>query len=65
MNQKALRAGSHCVGDGLCREATLGVGPPPQAVNPVEQDSLITEMLAKRAFIIPKKKGRGLWRKQF
>jgi len=40
-------------------------GGPPQAVNPVEQDSLITEMLAKRAFIIPKKKGRGLWRKQF
>jgi len=36
-----------------------------QAVNPVEQDSLITEMLAKRAFIIPKKKGWGLWRKQF
>lgn len=31
-------------------------GGPPQAVNPVEQDSLITEMLAKRAFIIPKKK---------
>lgn len=60
MNKKALRVGSHCVRDELCRR-----GDPPQAVNPVEQDSLITEMLAKRAFIIPKKKGRGLWRKQF
>lgn len=60
MNKKALRVGSHCVRDELCRG-----GDPPQAVNPVEQDFLITEMLAKWAFIIPKKKGRGLWRKQF
>ena len=34
MNKKALRVGSHCVRDELCRG-----GDPPQAENPVEQDS--------------------------
>ena len=37
MNKKALRVGSHCVRDELCRG-----GDPPQAVNPVEQDSFFS-----------------------
>ncbi|RGX91184.1 hypothetical protein DXA60_14490 [Roseburia sp. OF03-24] len=36
MNQKALRAGSHCGGVELCRW-----GDPPQAENPAKQDSFL------------------------
>ena len=36
MNEKALRAGSHCVGVELCRWSD-----PPQAENPAKQDSFL------------------------
>ena len=36
MNEKALRAGSHCVGVELCRWSN-----PPQAENPAKQDSFL------------------------
>ena len=36
MNQKALRAGAHCVGVELCRWSD-----PPQAENPAKQDSFL------------------------
>lgn len=45
MNKKALRVGSHCVRDELCRG-----GDPPQAVNPVEQDSFFP--LKKKGTVI-------------
>ena len=44
MNKKALRVGSHCVRDELCR------GGDPQAVNPVEQDSFFP--LKKKGTVI-------------
>ena len=45
MNKKALRVGSHCVRDELCRR-----GDPPQAVNPVEQGSFFS--LKKKGTVI-------------
>ena len=36
MNEKALRAGAHCVGVELCRWSN-----PPQAENPAKQDSFL------------------------
>ena len=36
MNEKALWAGSHCVGVELCRWSN-----PPQAENPAKQDSFL------------------------